>query len=59
MTSAKSIGDFVLNVSTPFPCWIEIEHNGSTLRFSHRDLPDLAYAIRVAERECAEALTPT
>lgn len=46
---SKQVGDFHITVSEPYPMWIAIECGGVTLRFPHRVLPDIEYAIAAAK----------
>lgn len=62
MTS-KRVGNFLVDVSSPHPVWIEIKymvddlHENHNFRFSHHELRDLEYAVASAIRD-AIALLP-
>lgn len=52
----KTVGDFEVAVTDPFPMWVEIKHSTGSIRFSHREILDLEYAVRAAKRHIAHTL---
>jgi hypothetical protein len=43
------VGDFEITVGSPYPCWIDVYYNEKlAMRFTHRQLSDLNYAVKQA-----------
>lgn len=43
--------DVRINVSDPYPCWVEIEIGGEKMKLRHTDLLSLEHAIAEAKRQ--------
>lgn len=50
MMFEKSVGEFTVSVSDPFPYWITIEHEfcDGVVKFEHEQLDDIIYALTQA-----------
>lgn len=44
-------GEFEISVSEPYPCWCSLKYGEKEIRFSHRELSDLKYAVDKAMQE--------
>lgn len=53
-------GNFLIHVSQPYPAWCELTFLVSgrevTMRFHHKELADLKYAVEKAMQEAREVL---
>lgn len=52
----KQVGQFQVEVTSPYPCWITIKTDRGEIRFSHRDLADLQHAAASAKLVVHERL---
>jgi hypothetical protein len=53
-------GNFEIEISPPYPCWITLFYNGEELQIkgrplhmTHKELSDLKYAVEKAMQEAA------
>lgn len=54
---SERFGEFETDVWTDgHPIWCHLRHNGSELRFSHKDLRDLEYAVKRMLRRAEDGL---
>lgn len=48
----SNAGSFNIYVSPPYPCWCELRYEDKPpIRFSHKELSDLKYAVEKAMQE--------
>ena len=44
-------GNFEIYVGDPYPCWCSLTYQSKEIRFSHKELSDLKYAVEKAMQE--------
>lgn len=53
-----SAGKFKIEISSPYPVWCTLKYDGLEIRFHHKELSDLKYAVEKAMQEARSILGP-
>lgn len=51
MSTPLQIGPFTVEYSDPYPVWISVKTDQGEIRFSHKELRDLQYAVNRTMRD--------